>query len=103
MTVNKQQLTNEDIDMLMKGLDALKSQIGSSALMGVMFSAMLTKKEERESDFEQNAKRKMEDANREATALDEQVILLKAKLIQMRDRSTVNEMSAILMGGDHSS
>ena len=91
-------LNNNDIDILLKALDAYKSQASSSGLMSVMLSAMLTKKEDK-SEWQREANEIMEKAKREGESLEETVILLKAKLIQMRDRAIVEEASAFLKAG----
>lgn len=91
-------LANEDVAVLLKALDAYKAQASSQAMMSLMLTAMISKKDD-DAEFERKADEKMENAKRETEAIEEVIILLKAKLIQMRDRSTVDEMSAVLKSG----
>jgi len=91
-------LTNEDIDVLMKALDAYKSKDANSGLMSVMLGAMLTKKEDKDS-FMAEADEIMAKAKRTGEQLEETIILLKAKLIGMRDKAIVSEAADFLRDG----
>jgi hypothetical protein len=95
-----EKLTNNDIDVLLKSLDAYKSQASHNGLMSVMLMAALSKKDENDPDkFKREADQTMEEATSKSEQLEEVVILLKAKLILMRDRSIIEEASTFLITG----
>lgn len=74
--------TVQDIDLLMQGLDAITKAESSSDFNTLMIGAMLSKE-----DAETQAKKfeaKMEQRRRERAERDEQIILVKAKLIQVK-------------------
>lgn len=91
-------LTNNDIDTLLEALDALQSKHSNSAFTSILVGAMLSKKVDDDA-FKVEAEKKMEEARQKGKVIEETVILLKAKLIGMRDRSLIEEMSAHLKAG----
>ena len=91
-------LTNDDIDVLIEALDALQFKHGNSAFTSVLLGAMLSKNKD-EDTFRAEANKTMEEARQKGKSMEETVILLKAKLIGMRDRVLVDEMSAHLKTG----
>ena len=91
-------LTNADIDTLLEALDALRTKESNSAFTSVLLGAMLTKNEDKE-EWSAKADKTMEEARQKGKSIEETIILLKAKLIGMRDRALVEEMSAQLRNG----
>ena len=74
---------DNEIKMLMEGLDALQGKAISDGLMMGMLTMGLTKKEDRDPDEFENS---MKDATKESDAIKESVILLKAKLIKLKEK-----------------
>jgi hypothetical protein len=91
-------LTNQDIDTIMEALDALQSKFSQSAFTDVLLGAMLSPKEDK-ATWKEEANKTMEEASRKGKEIGETIILLKAKLIGMRDRAIVEEASAFLKNG----
>jgi len=74
---------DNEIKMLMEGLDALQGKAISDGLMMGMLTMGLTKKEDCDLDEFENS---MKDATKESDAINESVILLKAKLIKLKEK-----------------
>ena len=74
---------DNEVKMLMEGLDALQGKAISEGLMMGMLTMGLTKKEDRDPDEFENS---MKDATKESDAIKESVILLKAKLIKLKEK-----------------
>ena len=91
-------LTNDDIAILIKALDAYQNQATGKAITSTLLGVMLTRKEDRQAVIDE-ADSVMEKAKAESAALEETVILLKAKLIQMRDNATAKELKDFLKKG----
>jgi hypothetical protein len=91
-----EKLTNEEIYLLMESLDALQSKSVTDGLFGSMLSlAFIQDKDEAKKEMDITMKK----AQAEADAIKERLILMKAKLIGMRDRNIVNEASNFLRNG----
>jgi hypothetical protein len=86
-------LTNNDIKMLLAGLDALQEKSGRDGLISVMFSAAMSPGDDKEA-FMEEAKKTLTEAQEEADALEDNIILLKAKLIAMRQELDAAEAKA---------
>ena len=86
-------LNNDDIETLMEALDALESKHMRDGLMGSMFSMMLSKDKE---EAHREADKEMAKAKAMTDSIRDKVILLKAKLIGLKDQETVNEVSEFL-------
>ena len=82
--------THDEIEMLFEALDALESSKQKNAMMGGMLGLMLSKDRD---EAERNFKEKMESASPDQI-LKERIILLKAKLISMKDRAFVDGVTA---------
>jgi hypothetical protein len=82
----------------MEALDALKSKESHLAFTGVLLGAMLLNKEEK-GKWKEDAENTMQEADRKGKAMEETIIILKAKLIGMRDKALVEEMSEHLKTG----
>lgn len=83
-------LTRDDIDLLMKGLDAIERSQQAEDAMSLLFAGALAPKgQEREVVEKVSAEREAGWPSRRL--MQERVVLLKAKLIQMRDATDVRE------------
>ena len=89
-------LTNKEIDTLIDALTAWESKDLAGNLIGCLFSAMLTKDDpvakEKARIREEAETQKSE---REKAERKEQSLLLKAKLIQIKQSNLVNEATEI--------
>ena len=89
-------LTNKEIDTLIDALTAWETKDMAGNLIGSLFSAMLTKddpiakEKARVREEEEAAKYEREKAERK-----EQSLLLKAKLVQIKQSNLVSEATAI--------
>lgn len=84
--------TSEEVKMLFDGLDALESKSAIDDLMVSVFGAALSRSNEERKEFldkQKQEKDKQEYANQ---ILKERIILLKAKLIQMKDKAFIEEL-----------
>lgn len=89
------ELNNDDIRVLMQALDALESKADRDGLLGSMLGIMFSKDKD---EAIRNADEQMRLAEKEGNAIKETVILLKAKLIRMKDRLTIKEANNLLLG-----
>lgn len=79
-------LTYEDYNFLLEALEAKRKEAGQDGMMSGMLGMMFSKgEEEAQSQFET----KMDEAKEKGKLIEERVILLKAKLITMRDQEMV--------------
>lgn len=78
-------LTTTDIDLLFDGLDALETKAVSDHLMKSMFTAVLTEKGEKRDAIKQKDLEEFETIKQQNKYLGQRIILLKAKLIGMRE------------------
>ncbi len=90
-------LNNDDIKLLMEALDALEQKASRDGFASAMIGMMLSDDKEK---ARLEAHQEMEKAKLETEAIEEEIILLKAKLIQMKDKRTVDEMSDYLKRGE---
>lgn len=79
--------TQREFELLTKGLDAFLAKAGQEALIGMMFGAMLARSKEEAERNAQDETRKLEAQKASQEVLQEEIILLKAKLIQWRRQS----------------
>lgn len=79
------ELTKQDIELLMDGLDAIKTSKSMGATMGMVLSSMLARTDEEREKFKREDEKRMRDQEAAIKILDQRIILLKAKLIQMSD------------------
>ena len=93
--MNNDILTNSDIDLLMKGLSALKDVSMKDAILKTIMTAAVSGEA---SNFLERATAAMDEAQRKADREEEPIILLKVKLIHLRDRATLAEATDILKG-----
>lgn len=80
------ELNNDDIEILMKALDALEEKSSRDGMLVSMLAMAFSKNKEESSQFMDE---QMKQAERDTDAIKDVIVLLKAKLIQMKDRSTV--------------
>jgi hypothetical protein len=92
-------LTREDNELLHQALDALQAKGGTHELLGVMITVLLSPSkndaQERLAEYECRVKTK----SHEQQTLEERIILVKAKLIQMRDVQAVDSLMRTDKGG----
>lgn len=86
--------TEQEFELLMSALDALEKQPMGDALSLSMLTVGLSKdKESAREDFE----RILKEGREKSRSQEESIILIKAKLIQMRDKSVVDAMKSHLI------
>jgi hypothetical protein len=90
-------LNNEDIQMLMDALDALEEKSTRDGLLSSMLGLMLSKDKEEAAQY---ADEEMRKAEKVGAAIKDTIILLKAKLITMKDRETVESAKRFMLGGE---
>lgn len=88
-------LTVTEIDTLMEALDAWESKDMGDTLMTGMLSMALLSKEDAKAEME----KEMAEAREKTRRKKETSILLKAKLIGMKDGATVSEACNMLRVG----
>lgn len=87
-------LTNLDIDLLLKALDAYQSKFINNSFTSALIGLAVSK--ENQDAAVNKAMEKVDKGFEESKKVEETVILLKAKLIQMRDKATISEAEEIL-------
>ena len=95
-------LNNDDIEILMDALDAWERAPGKDDILSGVFAAMLLGSQDDESKekFKKRSRESGETAQLEVRTRKEQAIMLKAKLLMMRDASVVDEGARLLLGGE---
>lgn len=88
------QLNAQDFQNLLNAVDALEREDSTSGLMATMLGAMVVTKENRD-EFFREEKRLAAERQANAQVRREQAILLKAKLIAMRDSATASELTTV--------
>jgi len=88
-------LTNEEIDLLQKGLDSIERAEKTGNMMNDLMKAMMAKDDpEAQLKIESDMKDRVLKERPQYQRLEERVILLKAKLIQMKDKNEVKRVLA---------
>ena len=89
-------LTDEDVEILLKAISLWESEAAQNAVVGSLIGAMLSKDKD-------EAKRRMNEEFAEVetkkSARAEQPILLKAKLVHIRDQRSASEVAREFSGG----
>lgn len=83
---------SNEIDILMEALDAWESKDSMSDLLVTMLGAGMAKDEASRDSYLEERQIEMEKRKLEQRTRKEQAILIKAKLIQMRDRADIEEL-----------
>ena len=91
-------LTNSDIDLLLEALDAYQGKFITEGFNSAMLGLIFSSKEDREKTQNEFTST-LEDAKKLKDQTEEKVILLKAKLITMRDKVVVDEAMDCLKSG----
>jgi hypothetical protein len=92
----KPMFDNDEIEFLLIALDAYEQSFNSNALNTSLLSLMiLSDKEEAKLMMEQS----IVEAQNEANKVKDRIVLMKAKLIQMRDQATIQEAKDFLKSG----
>lgn len=86
-------LTRQEIDVLIEALDSWECKDFAGEMVAMIFGSAIPKGSEARKEYEGVARGEMEKRKAEAKIRKERSILLKAKLIQLRDS---NEAGAFL-------
>lgn len=86
------QLTNQDVNTLIEALDAWEQSGFAGQLMGDMFAGMLCKDESAMEKMKAERERSNAEYERKVRAKKERSIILKAKLLQLRDSIEVDSL-----------
>ena len=81
--------TIEEIDILIDGVDAWAAKSGSDRIMGTMIGMMFSKDKEEAIKVAEKEKAAAKNAEAAEKRRKEQAILLKAKLIQLKDSEEI--------------
>jgi len=85
--------TTDEIQLISEGLDALRGHAALEEFSATLMGAMIARNKEEALSEAQKGKDRLHKIKVEQVALEERIILLKAKLIQLRDRAEVNELT----------
>ena len=81
--------TDEEIEIILDALDAWENQPSSSGmLMSLLGSALIKDEEKAVQFFEKSA----EESSRKSKSRRDRVILIKAKIVQMKNEAVVQDM-----------
>lgn len=88
------ELTTEDINLLMEALETWKNKEQSDAMLGSMLGAIILSPKTKEDQDKYIAKTedKFKEIEERRQLRDEQITLLKAKLIQMKTDKSVEDV-----------
>jgi len=89
-----------EIDVLFDALDALESKASNDVLTGGLMSLIFSKGKEQADEVGNDLMNKLGDVKHEQRHLKEQIILLKAKLLQARDAQAVQDGLDYLRSGE---
>ena len=92
------QLTNKDIDNLMEALDAWEAKDNFGGLMEIIFDSITENMLDEESKAERKERNRIHnlEVEREKIERKEKSVLLKAKLITIKQDNLVNDTNNIL-------
>jgi hypothetical protein len=90
--------TTNEIDLLMKGLDALVAEFFHEKFAILTIGAILSSEAEKFSEFVENQQEDFTEGEKERELLSERVILIKAKLIRMKDEAMAQEIADSVRG-----
>ena len=86
------ELSYEDIELLMESLDALEKKGGSGRMVGSLLGLMLSRDEEQRDEMLDKLHPDSE-TERDEKLLAERIIIIKAKLLSMRDKAEAHELT----------
>jgi len=89
-----------EVDILFDALDALESKASNDVLTGGLMSLIFSKGKEQADEVGNDLMNKLDDVKHEQRHLKEQIILLKAKLLQARDAQAVQDGLDYLRSGE---
>jgi len=89
-----------EVDILFDALDALESKASNDVLTGGLMSLIFSKGKEQADEVGNDLMNKLGDVKHEQRHLKEQIILLKAKLLQARDAQAVQDGLDYLRSGE---
>ena len=81
--------TTDEFELLFEALGALESKASSDMLTSMMLGMAFAEDKE---EFMERAEKDKERIMREAVPMGERIILMKAKLIQLRDRLMIDNL-----------
>jgi phage shock protein A len=84
-------LTHDEIKMLMKALDALQKAATTNFMMTSLLTTIVTPKDQRD-NLQEDLDREAQEMKESNELLEERITLLKAKLIEMKDKVMIDEM-----------
>jgi hypothetical protein len=84
-------LTTNEIRTLMQGLDALQAKEATELFTGALLGAALARDKEEAMDNIKKDQEKYRQNEEARIRLGEQIILLKAKLLRLRDAATLHD------------
>ena len=90
--------TENEFELLMKALDALESKASSDMLVTGMLKIGFSSSKEEAENTTQEVMNEWEEFAEKQKGLKNQIILMKAKLIQMQDSMAIEEAKNFLEG-----
>lgn len=89
--------TIEELNLLTEGLDAIEKAASSADVMGEIIGGLMSKRTgEGDDNFSERASARMEEKRRARQEQQEQVILVKAKLIQLKRKAQDENVRVLL-------
>ena len=83
--------SQDEIQLICKALDALESKKSSDELFTTLMGGILISDENKRDKLFEESRERMENPGQEQDILKERIILLKAKLIQMKDKAVAED------------
>ncbi len=89
----------DEIRLLMKGLDSIEKAESQSEMMSGLLGAMLSKSEEDAKKRAEELETKMKASEEKREQMRERIILLKAKVLLLKDSETADEFLKQALSG----
>ncbi len=90
------ELTGDEFKLILRGLDSIKQAISSNTMLGDMFFTMMAG-EKHKGKTERLIKERKEKNGRKFEKQEEQIVILKGKLLQMKQEQERNNIVSHLM------
>jgi len=90
--------SQDEIDLIFRGLDSIAMARGSTNLIGLMLGAAFAKDDEQREKLKREDEARMKAEEREQRQMNDRITLLKAKLITMRDGQEIADEVADILG-----